>query len=84
MDIESDEVQDLPEDIRAVYDEIEREAIAYLKRVTDRSYPYQESYPLPMREINGKKYRARLKFETINLIYIYVLYIYVKPWRKQD
>ncbi|PIK39875.1 hypothetical protein BSL78_23293 [Apostichopus japonicus] len=65
VDIESDDVRDLPEDIRAVYDEIEREAIAYLKRVTDRSYPYQESYPLPMREINGKKYCFfAIQFET--------------------
>lgn len=55
VDIESDDVQDLPQDLKGIYDEIEREAFTHLERVTDRSFPYQESYPLPMRDINGKK-----------------------------
>lgn len=55
IDIESDQVDALPEEVVAVYEEIEKEAIDHLERATDRSLPYQESYPLPTRTINGKK-----------------------------
>jgi hypothetical protein len=56
MDHETPDPVQPPQSIVGAYDEIQQEASRFISKYLDSSAPYQECYPAPIKEIDGKRF----------------------------
>ncbi|XP_070566344.1 ankyrin and armadillo repeat-containing protein-like isoform X3 [Ptychodera flava] len=65
IDCEPYPVSDPSQEVIDAFEELQLQASTHLAKITDPEAPYQDSFPIPIREFNGKKYYViAMDFET--------------------
>ncbi|XP_078582860.1 ankyrin and armadillo repeat-containing protein-like [Branchiostoma floridae x Branchiostoma japonicum] len=65
IDLETGHLVDPPDEVVDAFDELQLEAATHCAKLLDPDAPYMEHYPLPVVELNGKRYHIfSLDFET--------------------
>ncbi|XP_077867464.1 LOW QUALITY PROTEIN: ankyrin and armadillo repeat-containing protein-like [Saccoglossus kowalevskii] len=65
FDCEPSPINSPSQEIIDTFDELQSQALSHVAKITDPNAPYQDSFPIPVREFNGQRYYVlAMEFET--------------------